>query len=114
MRALVTTLDDHRGAVNDLAALSDRQIATASSDRTVEVRDIATRKRIVTLNGHEHWVFSIAVLRVGDGQIASASRDGTVKNRDIETETRVGNPSRPHALGARRHYSWGQTYYQHK
>jgi WD40 repeat protein len=50
----------------------------ASGDKTVKLWDAALGQCMATLEGHSHWVHSVAFS--GDGhRLASASNDKTVK-----------------------------------
>jgi len=73
------TLSRHIGTVERLAFSRDgRQIATASSDKTVQIWDAGSGNSLEILRGHSDTVFDVAFDDQGDS-IASASRDGTIK-----------------------------------
>ena len=62
---LSATLEGHADSVYSLAALEGGRLASASSDRTVKIWDLATRACMATLEGHEGFVRSLAVLEGG-------------------------------------------------
>ena len=87
--ACLQTLEGHSDSVNSVAFSGDsRQLASASSDKTIKLWDTATGQCMATLEGHSDSVNSVAFS--GDGcQLASASWDHTVKLWDAATEQYV-------------------------
>lgn len=79
------TLADHAELVNSIAISPDGEIlASGSSDKTIKIWHLPTRKLLRTLDGHTDWVNSVAIS--SDGQIlASGSYDKTVKLWDVGT-----------------------------
>jgi|GEM_PF-678498 len=68
-------------------------IVSGSSDRTVRLWDLATRKPLATLTGHTKWVRSVAVTELNGRTIAvSGGDDGTVRRWDLATRKPVGKP----------------------
>ncbi|WKT54203.1 hypothetical protein QSH57_004787 [Fusarium oxysporum f. sp. vasinfectum] len=61
-----------------------KQVASASEDKTVKLRNVETGRYEKTLKGHGGWVNSVAFSPDGK-QVASASGDKTVKLWDAET-----------------------------
>jgi WD40 repeat protein len=59
-------------------------VVSGSEDRTVKVWDLESGVELVTLNGHEQVIWSVAV--TSDGQrVVSGSDDGTLKVWDLES-----------------------------
>src|SRR5262249_42878425 len=63
-------------------------LASACDDGTVKVLDVANRRELFTLKGHEHSVYSVA-FSPDDQRLISGSRDGTVKIWDVATGQEV-------------------------
>jgi WD40 repeat protein len=69
----------HTAPIRDLALSSDGAVAaSASDDRTVQLRDVASGLELATLRGHQAAVTQLAFARAG-GMLASAGEDATVK-----------------------------------
>ncbi|KAK6337054.1 hypothetical protein TWF718_009840 [Orbilia javanica] len=85
--SLVQTLGGHTLWVNGVAFSPDsKMVASASSDKTIQIWDTATGTALQTLRGHTSWVNSVAFS--SDGKlIASASNDGTVRLWSVATGT---------------------------
>ncbi len=65
-----------------------KRLASASADRTVQVWDASTGKRLFTYSGHSDIVFSVAWSPDGK-RLASASRDKTVQVWEASTGSRL-------------------------
>ncbi|PAX53600.1 WD40 domain-containing protein [Brunnivagina elsteri] len=78
-------LEGHTFSVSSVVYSPDgKTIASASSDNTIKLWNVAIGKEISTLTGHENSVNS--VVYSPDGKtIASASRDGTIKLWNVAT-----------------------------
>ncbi|KAI9662792.1 MAG: hypothetical protein M1829_006136, partial [Trizodia sp. TS-e1964] len=73
------TLEGHSGGVSSVAfSHDDKQLASASGDKTVKIWDTASGSCLQTLEGHSGGVSSVAFSH-DDKQLASASGDNTVK-----------------------------------
>ncbi|MEH1951676.1 MAG: AAA-like domain-containing protein [Nostoc sp.] len=83
--AVPNTLGGHAKGVNSVSFSPNGKIlASASSDNTVRLWDIATGKEIKTLTGHTKGVNSVSFSPNGK-ILASASSDNTVRLWDIAT-----------------------------
>src|SRR5258708_7675667 len=86
---MLYTYNGHINAISDLAWSPDgARIASASYDKTLQVWDAATGKRIVTYRKHSNWVTAVAWSPDGTS-IASASVDKTVQIWNASTGKRL-------------------------
>jgi Tol biopolymer transport system component len=69
------TLNDHNGVV---WSPDGKRLATASSDNTAKVWDAVNGQDLLTLRGHDEWVYSVAFSPDGK-RLAMGSEDGTVQ-----------------------------------
>ncbi|KAI9655416.1 MAG: hypothetical protein M1829_000652 [Trizodia sp. TS-e1964] len=73
------TLEGHSNGVYSVAfSHNDKQLASASDDKTLKIWDTASGSCLQTLEGHGNWVNSVAFSH-DDKQLASASDDKTLK-----------------------------------
>ncbi|MEH2282922.1 MAG: ribosome assembly protein 4, partial [Nostoc sp.] len=81
----LNTLEGHSSEVRSVVFSPDGQrLASASSDNTIKLWDVATGKAVQTLTGHSARVNSVVFSP--DGQrLASASDDKTIKLWDVAT-----------------------------
>ena len=77
IRHCTRTLEGHTGWVFSVCAVSAGVVASASSDKTVRLWDVASGACLHTLAGHTDWVRSVCA--VSAGVVASASDDQTVR-----------------------------------
>ena len=63
-------------------------LASASRDETVRLWDIASRREIVTLQGHTDWVWSVAFSPDG-ATLASGGDDATVRLWDVASRQEI-------------------------
>jgi WD40 repeat protein len=80
------TLTGHSDRVLSIAiSLDGRTLASASTDKTIKLWDLQTKKELATLTGHSGYVQGVAFSP--DGQtLASASTDKTIKLWDLQTK----------------------------
>jgi len=71
------TLTGHKNAVQSVATLDQRRIASGSTDSVVKVWDTGPGCCLVTLNAHHGSVLCVAMLNCD--MLASCSEDGTLK-----------------------------------
>jgi WD40 repeat protein/tRNA A-37 threonylcarbamoyl transferase component Bud32 len=85
------TWDGHAGAVRGVAFSPDgSRLASASQDRTVQVRDVRSGAVTLSLKGHTGPVTGVAFSPNGT-RLASASQDQTVKVWDARTGIEIGS-----------------------
>lgn len=78
-------LQGHTKYVNFIAITPNgKQAISASTDGTLKIWDLVSRKCLRTLRGHTHIVSSVSLMRNGK-QAISASYDGTLKIWDLES-----------------------------
>ena len=84
-------LEGHRTSVNSVSFSPNRLLlASASSDNTIGIWDVATGKKIQTLTGHKATVNSVNFNPDGK-TLASASSDKTIKIWDVATGNEIYN-----------------------
>ncbi len=81
-------LSGHAAAVNTVVFLPDGRAASGGDDFSISIWDLRQGQRILTLEGHQGKVQSLAVSGDGD-RLASASWDGTGVVWDLETGARL-------------------------
>lgn len=80
-----TVFRGHRGFVNDVAVHPfGKMIASASSDKTIRLWDVATGETLFVVEGHENSVEQIE-FDMSTGLLASYGRDNTIRLWDIES-----------------------------
>jgi WD40 repeat protein len=93
-----SAFEGHTGSVNGMwySLQTDRQLASASDDKTVQLWDVETGQPIGSaLEGHTGGVENIVFSP--DGQkLASASYDKTVRLWDVETGQPIGSALEGH------------------
>ncbi len=76
--AEVRRLRGHEGTVYAARFLTDDRIVSGGNDATLRVWDLAAGEEVVVLDGHEAYVFDLAVTPDGE-TVLSASGDNTVR-----------------------------------
>jgi hypothetical protein len=83
IHTLTATLRGHQSIVKDVKVTVDgKKIISGSDDRTIKVWNIETGECLLTLEGHQSHVESLAVTA---DKIISGSNDGTIKVWSLET-----------------------------
>ena len=77
MMILEFSLSGHSECVLSLIQLRDGRLVSGSSDKTIKVWRLTTKKEEFTLKGHNDIVNSLVELK--DGKLASSSLDRTIK-----------------------------------
>ena len=86
----------HNNAVFDMSWSSDdRQIATASGDRTCGVFDIVEGKQLLSLEGHANSVKQVSYNPWNPNILASSGRDGVLNYWDLRTNRTGGYDGDP-------------------
>jgi platelet-activating factor acetylhydrolase IB subunit alpha len=76
----------HTGAINDIAFdYAGKFLASASSDLTIKLWDLATYQSVKTFNGHDHSVSTVEFVPTAGDYLVSASRDKSLKLWEIAT-----------------------------
>ena len=68
-----------------------KKIAWSSEDDNVQLWDVETQSLTGSLEGHDHWVRTVAFSPDGS-QLVSGSDDHTVRIWDVETRLPIGDP----------------------
>lgn len=76
-------LKGHTQNVWDVKFVNDKQLLSASADRTIRLWDLQTNKAVKTYTGHEDVVRALVVL--SENEFVSASNDGTLRIWNIHT-----------------------------
>jgi len=91
--SLAQTLSGHSDAVLSVAFSPDGKVlASGSYDKTIELWEVATGRKITSLTGHSNYVLSVAFSP--DGKVlASGSSDKTIKLWEVATGREINTLS---------------------
>ncbi len=85
----IGTLVGHTNTTNSVSYSPDGvTLASAASDATIKLWDVATQTLVTTLEGHTESVTSVSFSPDG-GKLATGSFDGTVRLWDVATRTEI-------------------------
>ena len=82
MKVLKTIAITNTDQINSICLLRDGRLASGSGINTIEIFDLSSGKKEMTLRGHEDTIVSLCVL--DNGYLVSSSIDGKVKIWEIK------------------------------